>query len=736
MTLPSILKSKDILGDFWGGTASMFVALPAAIAFGVTIYAVLGGHYAAYGAIAGILGVAAIGIVAPLLGGTNRLISAPSAPAAAVMSAFALEYLSHGIHSNIIFIMLMVVALLAGLFQIGFGIIGLGRLIKYMPFPVVSGYLSGIGLYIIVSQAPNFLGSPPELSFLESLKNPFSWEWESLTIGAATIFTMIFANKFFRTLPSVITALAIGIMTYFLLTLIDPSLLNINNPFIIGPLGGSEGIDFIQTLTGRFEELSQLSYENISVLFFPALTLAALLSIDTLKTCVVLDSMTHSFHDSNKELIAQGTGNIAATLIGGMPGSGTMGASLVNISSGASSRLSGLIEGVMAIVAFVLLGTFIAWIPIASLAGILIVIGLRMIDVRSIRLLRSRKTALDFFIIVAVAVTALSVSLIAAAGVGVLLAIALYITQQIGASVVYRHLDGLETRSKLLRKPEEADLLSEKGGDFSVYELHGSLFFGTANQLYTMLQEDLRTKKYIILDMKRVQTVDLTAAHILLQIKDILHEKNGYLALSRLPHKLPTGDDLENYFNQVGLLKHLSPIKIFDDLDDAIEWAENKIIKESLIEQKGEKLLELHDFDLFKERSRDTLEEIQNLVECRSFQKGELIYSKGNEKGEIFLIRRGLVRIMLPFEERKSVHLSTIGQNNFFGEFSFLEGSPHYTDVIAAADTDLYVISREAFTGFSERHKKAAFHFMQSLATELAERLRLTRSELGAEVDV
>ena len=736
MTLPSILKSKDILGDFLGGTASMFVALPAAIAFGVTIYAVLGGHYAAYGAIAGVLGVVTIGIVAPLLGGTNRLISAPSAPAAAVMSAFALEYLAHGIHPNIIFIMLMVIALLAGLFQVGFGTIGLGRLIKYMPFPVVSGYLSGIGLYIIESQAQNFLGSPQDLSFLESLKNPFSWQWQSLTIGAATIVTMIFANKFFRTIPSVITALTIGIITYFMLTLIDPSLLNIHSPFIIGPLGGSEGIDFIQTLTGRFRELSGLSFENITGLFFPALTLAALLSIDTLKTCVVLDSMTHSFHDSNKELIAQGTGNIAAALIGGMPGSGTIGASLVNISSGASSRLSGLMEGVMAIVAFALLGTFIAWIPIASLAGILIVIGLRMIDIHSIELLQSRKTALDFFIIVAVAVTALSLSLIAAVGVGVLLAIALYITQQIGTSVVYHHYDGLEIRSKLIRNRDETDLLLEKGSVFSIYELHGSLFFGTANQLYTMLQEDLKTKKYIIIDMQRVQTVDLTAAHILLQIKDILHEKNGYLILSRLPHKLPTGDDLESYFNQVGLLKHLSPIKLFDDLDDAIEWIENKIIQESIIEKKEEELLKLYDFTLFKERNEDTLEEIQSLVESRSFQKGDVIYSQGEGKGEIFLIRRGLVRIMLPGENRKSVHLSTIGQNNFFGEFSFLEGSPHYTDAIAATNTDVYVISSEAFNTFSQHHKKASFQFIHSLASELAERLRLTRSELSAEVDV
>lgn len=731
-----MFKSKNIVGDFWGGTAAMLVALPSAIAFGVTIYATLGGHYAAYGAIAGILGVAALGIVAPLLGGTNRLISAPSAPAAAVLSAFALQYITLGLEPDLVFIMLMIVALLTGVFQIGFGAIGLGRLIKYMPFTVVSGYLTGIGLYIIAAQTPKFLGISQGNYFWQSILNPQLWEWQSMVIGISTILTMFISGKYFKFIPAVIVALVVGLCTYFILGFLDSSLLNINSPFIIGALGGNSGFDFFENLSHHLQKLTHLSLDNIKLLFFPALTLAALLSIDTLKTCIVLDSMTHTFHDSNKELIAQGCGNLTSTLIGGMPGSGTMGASLINISSGGSSRLSGLIEGIMAVIAFLILGQFIAWIPIASLSGILIVIGIRMIDRHSIKLLRSRKTALDFFIIASVAITALSVSLIAASGVGVLLAIALYITQQIGTSVVYRHFDGLDIKSKLLRRPEESDLLREKGSEFSVYELHGSLFFGTANQLYTMLHEDLNTKKYIILDMKRVQTVDFTAAHILLQIKDMLHEKNGYLILSRLPHKLPTGDDLESYFNQVGLLKHLSPIKLFDDLDDAIEWAENKIIKESMIERKQEELLQLRDFDLFKDRNEDTLAEIQSLVQYRSFRKGDVIYTSGNSSGEIFLIRRGLVRIMLPFDERKSVHLSTIGQNNFFGEFSFLEGSPHYTNIVAASDTDLYVISREAFAAFSEHHKKASFHFMQSLATELADRLRLTRSELGAEVDV
>lgn len=731
-----MLKFQNILADFWGGTAAMLVALPSAIAFGVTIYATIGGHYGAYGAIAGILGVATIGIVASAFGGTNRLISAPSAPAVAVLSAFALSCVAQDFGADLIFVMLMIVALLAGIFQLLFGLIGLGKLIKYMPFPVVSGYLSGVGLYIFASQTPKFLGLPQGAKFWDALFTYTSWQWESIVVGLVTIVVMIYADRLFRVIPAVVVALIAGIGTYGVLGIVEPELFVPNNSLVIGELGGSGGVDFVQMFLGRFDILKNFTLDDMELLFLPALTLAALLSIDTLKTCVILDSMTHSFHDSNKELIAQGSANIVSSLIGGTAGSGSMGPTMVNLSSGARTSLSGVIEGAMAIIAFVVFGAFIGWIPVATLAGILMVIGLRMIDRHSVQLLKTSKTALDFLIIVIVAITALTVSLIAAAGVGLLLAIVLYIVQQIGASVVYRQLDGTEAKSKTIRSNDEDTFLRERGGEYSLYELHGSLFFGTANQLYTMLQEDLQYKKYIILDMKRVQTVDLTAAHILLQIKDILHDRDGYLILSRLPHKLPSGDDMENYFNHVGLLKHLSPIKVFDDLDDAIEWVESKILRENTLEIQKEELLELNDFDLFKGRNSDTLTEIETLLEAKSFKKGELIYSQGDSTGEIFLIRGGSVRLMLPFNEQKNVHLSTLTQGSFFGEFSFLEGSPHYTDTIAASDTTLYMISREAFDRFSEHHKKAALHFMQSLATVLAQRLKATRTELAEEYDV
>lgn len=714
----------------------MLVALPSAIAFGVTIYATIGGHYGAYGAIAGILGVAAIGIVASIFSGSKRLISAPSAPAAAVLSAFALTYISQGIHPDTLFVMLMIVALFAGIFQILFGLIGLGKLIKYMPFPVVSGYLSGVGFYIIISQMPKFLGLQPDIALLDALQSPALWQWPSILTGIVTIFVMFYADKVFHSIPSVIIALVAGMGTYALIGLIQPSLFIENNPLVIGHLGGIGGIDFLQVFMSRFTTFSHFSVEEVSLLLFPALTLAVLLSIDTLKTCVIVDSMTHSFHDSNKELIAQGSGNITSSLIGGMPGSGMMGATMVNISGGATSPLSGFIEGVMAILAFAILGSFIAWIPVAALSGILIVIALRMIDRHSFKLLSTPKTALDFFIILAVALTAITISLISAAGVGLLLAILLYLMRQIEVSVIYRQFDGSNIKSKIIRSKSEQSYLKERENEYSLYELHGSLFFGTANQLYTMLQDDLQHKKYIILDMKRVQTVDLTAAHILLQIKDILHEKGGYLILSRLPHKLPSGDDMESYFNHIGLLKHLSPITIFEDMDDAIEWIEEKLLEENPLESIHDKLFDLSDFDLFKGRKADTLAEIETLLVTLSFKKGEIIYRAGDSTGQIFLIRRGSVRIVLSSNEQKNLHLNTLRQGSFFGEFSFLEGESHYTDSIAVSDTEVYMISRDTFDLFYEHHKKTAFHFMESLAMVLAQRLKVTRTELAVENDV
>ncbi|MFI4982992.1 MAG: SulP family inorganic anion transporter, partial [Nevskiales bacterium] len=338
-------KPENLAGDFWGGLAAMLVALPSAIAFGVTIYASLGGSFAAYGALAGILGTTALGLVASLAGGTKRLITAPCAPAAAVLSAFAIQQAALGTPDATVLLLLVVLALMTGVLQMIFGFVGLGGLIKYMPYPVVSGYLSGVGLIIIGSQVPKFLGAPTGATLWKALTTPALWLSQSVVIGAVTIVVMLLAPRFTKAVPGAILALLAGVAAYFCLSLGDPSMLQLDkNPLVIGALGG-EGGSFTEGMAARWQGLQGMGMGDFRSLLVPALTLAVLLSIDTLKTCVVLDALTRSRHDSNRELIGQGLGNVTAGLIGGMPGAGQMGATMVNMTSGAVTRMSGLDHG-------------------------------------------------------------------------------------------------------------------------------------------------------------------------------------------------------------------------------------------------------------------------------------------------------------------------------------------------------------------------------------------------------
>ncbi len=725
-----VKKISSYLGDFWGGAAAMLVALPSAIAFGVTVYAPLGESYAAIGAVAGIIGVIVLGTIAALLGGAKRLISAPCAPAAAVLSAFVIEYTSQGIPTDLLIVMLIMVGMIGGLIQILFGLMGIGKAIKYMPYPVVSGYLSGVGLYIIASQTPKFLGVLDQSDFFESVTTPWLWDYQSIGIGSVTILLMILSPRFFKFFPSVIIALLGGVITYSAFAYFDPSLWVMEgNALVIGSVGsGSLSEGMIHT----FSFLDQMNWNHLLLLLTPSLTLAVLLSIDTLKTCVIMDAMTRSNHNPNKELIAQGVGNVSSSMCGGMPGAGTMGATLVNLSSGGVGRLSGVVEGLLALITFLLLGSLIAWVPIASLAGILIVIGIRMIDFRSVSFLKSSSTVLDFMVIMTVVTTALSVSLIMASAVGVIMAILLFMREQIGTTIVHARFHGNEMFSKQVRIQDEMEILQEKGKYTIIYELQGSLFFGTANQLYTTLEKDLLSKKYIILDLRRVQSVDLTAAHTLLLIKDILHDKGGYLILSHIPSKLPTGQDMEAYFNQVGLIKHHSPVKLFSDIDDAIEWVEDEILRNETYPDSSDVSLELGDFEVFKGRNEDTIADIRRLMKREHYKPYEAIFSIGNEGQDLYFIRRGKVRIVLPIAEQQNFHLRTIGKGNFFGEFGFLEGGERYANAIAETEVDVYILSRESFDEFAKQHHKAAFVLMESLAEVLVNRLRITSAELGA----
>ncbi len=720
----------NLAGDLWGGFAAMLVALPSAIAFGVTIFSPLGHEYAAQGAIAGIVGATALGITASALGGSERLISSPCAPAAAVLAAFALQWSQHDAAPQLVVLMMILMGLACGGLQVLFGVIGIGRLIKYMPYPVVSGYLSGVGLIIILSQVPKFLGAPQGAPLWDALRLPAAWRWQGIVVGVITVAVMLAAPRVTKAVPAAILGLAAGVLAYFGLGFFDRSLLELaGNALVVGKLSVAE-VGFTDAIAGRWQTFGALGRDEFAGIAVPALTLAVLLSIDTLKTCVVTDALTRTRHDSNRVLIGQGLGNLASAAAGGVPGAGTMGATLVNISSGGATRLSGLTAGLLTLAAFLVLQNVIQWIPIAALAGILIVIGVRMFDLHSLQLLRQRSTVLDFLVIVAVIAVAETVSLIAASGVGIALAILLFLREQIGGSIVRRRTDGSRTHSKQMRLPEEMAILEKLGERAAIFELQGSLFFGTTDKLYTALEPDLKTRTYVILDMRRVQSVDVTAAHVLELVEDMLSERGAYLIFSQLPLHVPTGQDMRQYFDEVGLVTKEHHVRSFHELDAALEWVENRILEEARLQRAEEHPLELKEVELFKGRRQETLAALEACMDKRAFKAGEPIFRLGDEGDELLLIRRGSVRIMLPLEGEQAHHLATFGRGDFIGEMAFLDHAPRSANAIAFTDTDIYALSRERFDALASEHKRLAINLFDALARMLAIRLRYTNSEL------
>ncbi len=716
-------------GDVFGGLAAMLVAFPSAIAFGLISTAPLGPSYVGYGAMAGMVGAIALGLAAPTLGGAPRLISAPSAPAAAMLAAFATELASPplGLQPAIIFTVLALIGLFAALLQLIFGVIRGGRFIKYIPYPVVAGYMSGVGMIILLSQLPKLLGLPNGAHIQDALDIAL-WNPLALTVAIATIVFMLASPRLSRVIPAPIVALLGGTAAYFALALYHPALLHLDgNKLVIGKMQ-SEGVGAIlASASARWHNIAAFDLDTLQQLFVPAFMLATLLSIDTLKTCVVVDTLTRSRHNSNRELIGQGTGNLCASLFGGMPGSGTMGATLINIGSGGRSRWSGVLAGGFALAAALMLGGLIAWVPLAALAGILCVIGVRLIDWHSLRLLRQRSTILDFVVIATVTATAIAFNLMVAAGVGVILAILLFVREQIKNSVVRRRSLGSQTFSKKQRLPEEHAVLERKGIETVVFELHGALFFGTTDQLLNELEPHLGKCRYLVLDLKRVYSVDFTGAHLLDQVATQLSEHGAELLLANLRPQLAA------YFTEVGMLKPGSNVRLFPQLDDALEWTEDRLLEaEGFSHGEGEAPLGLGQLHLFASASADTLSDLEHYVHSRSFAAGEKVFAMGDGGDELFLIRRGSVRIELPLGNDERYHLTSFGRGDFFGEMTFLDRAPRSADAVAASDLELYCFSRADFDQAASRHPRMANLIATRLAHALAERLRQTNTELRA----
>ena len=468
-----MINKKALSGDIFGGVTAAVVALPLALAFGVQ---------SGMGAIAGLYGAIVLGIFAAFFGGTNTQISGPTGPMAVVSSVIVAGEIAIYGSLEAALAPIIVTFVLAGLFQIIMGVSKIGEYIRYMPYPVISGFMSGIGVIIIIMQIFPFFGLTSPIKIVDILSSlhaiPESINIEAMFLSIATIFTIYFFPKITKKVPATLFALII-------FTIIA-TVLQFNVP-VIGDI--PKGLP-----TFHWEIFSNYNYSNLTLIVVPALTLAALGAIDSLLTSVVADNMTRTEHNSNKELIGQGIGNSLSGLIGGLPGAGATMRTVVNINAGGTTKLSGVIHGIVLLIILLGASQYAMLIPLPVLAGILITVGVGIIDYKSIKNVVNIPKS-DALIMVIVLLLTVLVDLLQAVAVGFVLS-SIWFMKQMGDTVNDKSNGWKLENCKHEFLEDEMTLSKEKMEHIYIQHFKGPIFFGFTSYL-----------KKIIKDMPKVDII-------------------------------------------------------------------------------------------------------------------------------------------------------------------------------------------------------------------------------------
>ncbi|NBC13112.1 MAG: STAS domain-containing protein [Gammaproteobacteria bacterium] len=489
------IRFDNAKGDLFGGVTAAIIALPMALAFGVASGA---------GAEAGLYGAVLVGLFAALFGGTPTLISEPTGPMTVVFTAVITTMVAANPENGMA--MAFTTVMLTGLFQILFSLLKLGRYVTMMPYTVISGFMSGIGFILIIIQLPPLLGfaSPGggvigSLQALPDLVTNVN-AGEAALGGLALAILILMPRGWRRFVPPQLLALVVG-------TLLAVFVLGSGAYRAIGEVPG--GLPSIQ-----IPVFSAAEWQSMVI---DAVVLALLGSIDALLTSVIADSLTRTQHNSDKELMGQGLGNLVSGLFGGLPGAGATMGTVVNIQTGARTALSGLTRAIILAVVVFGASALVEPIPKAVLAGIAIKVGIDIIDWGFLR--RAQRVSLrGALIMYGVILMTVFVDLITAVAVGLFVANVLTIRRLAdlqSEGVKLLGLPGQEPGARCTEAPEsteeERKILDDPSNGIALLCLSGPLIFGAAKAI-TRQQHEIAGAKSLVVDLTEVPHLGVTTS--------------------------------------------------------------------------------------------------------------------------------------------------------------------------------------------------------------------------------
>ncbi len=517
----AFISTKNIKGDIFGGVTAGIVALPLALAFGIQAFSGIDDPSAAsLGALAGLVGATMLGFFAALFGGCHSQISGPTGPMTVVTATLiAGAWATSSGSISAVLITMALAGLFCGLFQILFGVIKIGKYVRYIPYPVLSGFMSGIGVIIILQQIYPLIGTKGTGSMIDLLVNypaaiADGFNHTALLLGIGTIAIIELFPLVTKKVPATLVALIV-------MTIISLFFKKDGNAIapIIGDIPSGMPLPFFLKDNVSLAGLDWATIIKAAII--PGLTLAGLGSIDTLLTSVVADNITKTKHNSNKELIGQGIGNAIAGLFCGLPGAGATMRTVVNVKSGGRSQLSGMMHAILLLAILLGLGSLVKFVPLSVLAGILITVGWGIIDFKGFKdLLRIPRA--DAVVLIVVFLVTVFVDLLTAVGIGMVIACVLFMKR---ASDL---VEGSYSSQELSNFDKESPWADEGGipenirHKIYIQRLNGPIFFGSITRFQEVMHDVPNDVKVVIIRMRLVSFMDQSGLYAMeTAIKDL-----------------------------------------------------------------------------------------------------------------------------------------------------------------------------------------------------------------------
>lgn len=723
---------KLLWGDVLGGSVGALIVVPIILSCGVVSYQSIGPAFVTAGISAAFVAAVTAALVSGLFGKAPLHVNSPKTTHAAILSGLIANVAIHHSFSDLypgdrapaaLMTICFLTLLVSGLTQVLIGASRMGALVKFVPYPVLAGFINGFAIQIILTQLPKLFGLEHGNQLFQAMTGTISVNGWSLGFAMLSGGLVLLTGRVSKLIPSAIVGLLGGTLAHIIAA-------KYVEPADLGPVIGKlpAGIPFALRMDDMLQFVSTTAFSRHAFLILATgVTLAFVSSIQSLLSISASERLFGVRPSSNRELMVQGAGNILSALFGGTPSGGSPNVTQTVFANGGRTGIANLACATALLGLSYGLSDVISLIPLSVMAGVVVVTTAGSMDKWTQQLLvrigargetlGRQDLLMNLAVVILVATLVVLVGALAALGVGMAAVFMVFLFRS-NSKMIRRVLYADRFRSRTERLREGLEMLNRHGRRIAIIELNGPIFFGSAETVARNVERQLPTADWIVLDLKRVGHFDSSGVMMLKRLDEAMLKANKRLLLSYLP----IDGNQRQFLQIIGLTRPETEGRIFEDTDAALSRAEDELLIELDCFQDITDEVVLEKFEVFRGMTDDEIRQLSGLMNRQQRSPGEMIIHEGQECRSLFFLVQGQVNV-LSMANGRSLRLASYRAGVAFGEMALLSNQSRSANVIAETPVVLFELTTDAFERLNVEQPALGVKLIRNLAVELSCRL-------------